>query len=459
MAESEIHYRRSRYAIISPHRYFKGSGVYRLVYLTTKPRLLALSAAAADAIEKDDCSALSAGELSYLVKIGMLIDDEKRDCEYVSGLLAEQSQMSASRTFVLMPTSLCNMECSYCGQRHCPLVYSQRVAGQAKDAVVASLGNDEVQAVDVRWYGGEPLMAYHRILELSSTFVDVARKTRTAYQSSMTTNGSLMTFERLRTLYESAMLRKICVTIDGYGEFHNKSRKMRSGRPTYQLIINWLMEAVEHIDKIPEILIIVRINITVNNASSIMRLLHDLYHHGLSDKHILLQLIPVYNWGHDNSDLQLDSRSLNECMEDWLREAVRLGLHINMLPTAIKQPVCIATNRFATVIDSKGQLYSCSEHPLVSPYDTHEVLGYVDSQSEVFPRPLGKYDDWPTSVLSGKVPCSTCPFFPVCGGACPKRWYEGEKPCPIYVNELAFRFDILAEQHGYRVDTGISIEA
>ena len=96
----------------------------------------------------------------------------------------------------------------------------------------------------------------------------------------------------------------------------------------------------------------------------------------------------------------------------------------------------------------------CSEHPLVTPYDAHEVLGYVDSQSEVFPRPRGKYDDWPTSVINDKVPCSTCPFFPVCGGACPKRWYEGEKPCPIYVDELAFRFDILAEQNGYRVDEG-----
>ena len=80
MAESEIHYRRSRYAIISPHRYFKGSGVYRLVYLATKARLLALSVATADAIRKNDCSVLGAGELSYLVKIGMLIDDEKRDC-------------------------------------------------------------------------------------------------------------------------------------------------------------------------------------------------------------------------------------------------------------------------------------------------------------------------------------------------------------------------------------------
>jgi uncharacterized protein len=42
------------------------------------------------------------------------------------------------------------------------------------------------------------------------------------------------------------------------------------------------------------------------------------------------------------------------------------------------------------------------------------------------------YDEIPTNDSW----CKSCKFLPVCGGACPKSWYEGNPACP------SFKFNI-----------------
>ncbi|WP_449399536.1 SPASM domain-containing protein [Chryseobacterium wanjuense] len=39
---------------------------------------------------------------------------------------------------------------------------------------------------------------------------------------------------------------------------------------------------------------------------------------------------------------------------------------------------------------------------------------------------------WESEIKTGKSYCLTCNFFPVCGGACPKSWMEGNIPCPSF---------------------------
>ena len=31
-----------------------------------------------------------------------------------------------------------------------------------------------------------------------------------------------------------------------------------------------------------------------------------------------------------------------------------------------------------------------------------------------------------------QYPCHECSLLPVCGGYCPKKWYEGVVPCPAF---------------------------
>lgn len=153
--------------------------------------------------------------------------DERKQ---VLSSINKSSHSISHRIFVLMPTSLCNMECSYCGQSTCPLRYHGNISENVDQRILTAIMNDNVTDVEVRWFGGEPMMAYQHIIESSARYIAAARQSRTHYKSIMTSNGSLMTIKRLQELYQRAALRMITVTVDGYRDYHNRSRCMRNGR-------------------------------------------------------------------------------------------------------------------------------------------------------------------------------------------------------------------------------------
>ena len=107
---------------------------------------------------------------------------------------------------------------------------------------MTAITNDNVTDVEARWFGGEPMMAYQHIIESSARYIAAAQQSQTHYKSIMTSNGSLMTIKRLQELYQRAALRMITVTVDGYRNYHNLSRCMRNGRPTYDYIMEWMQK-------------------------------------------------------------------------------------------------------------------------------------------------------------------------------------------------------------------------
>ncbi|MBM4091288.1 MAG: SPASM domain-containing protein [Planctomycetes bacterium] len=40
------------------------------------------------------------------------------------------------------------------------------------------------------------------------------------------------------------------------------------------------------------------------------------------------------------------------------------------------------------------------------------------------------FRDFSQRIRRGQYPCHACPVLPVCGGMCPKKWADGESPCP-----------------------------
>ena len=61
---------------------------------------------------------------------------------------------------------------------------------------------------------------------------------------------------------------------------------------------------------------------------------------------------------------------------------------------------------------------------------------------------------WFDEIPNAEYWCKTCKFLPVCGGACPKSWYEGKPACPsfkyninerLFLNKMALQNDDLQE--------------
>lgn len=194
-----------------------------------------------------------------------------------------------------MPTSLCNMCCAYCGQANCALRFNDSLTDRIEQRIIAAANEEGTRNIEIRWYGGEPMMGYHRILDISHAVIPQILKNDKSYRSTMSTNGSLMTASRLRRLYDECYLRSVTITIDGYGRDHDNSRRMRSGRPTYDLITKWLADASHSIECIPELHIAIRINVSITNYQSIHTLIDDLSRRGVACPNTELEFIPVYD--------------------------------------------------------------------------------------------------------------------------------------------------------------------
>jgi len=84
------------------------------------------------------------------------------------------------------------------------------------------------------------------------------------------------------------------------------------------------------------------------------------------------------------------------------------------------------------VYDAYGNIYPCWEFPYTPFYEQEEYLiGNVKLPAETY-NTHAKTRDWHEDIKDPNIWCSKCKFFPVCGGACPKSWYEGQPACPSF---------------------------
>ena len=93
---------------------------------------------------------------------------------------------------------------------------------------------------------------------------------------------------------------------------------------------------------------------------------------------------------------------------------------------------------FGEVIDAYGHTYPCWEFPYTAyKGDEHMIssLKTPDMQKNEKVTLL----DFSKKVLNGEYECSTCIFYPLCGGGCPLALHEGRNACPTYKFDIAQR--------------------
>lgn len=441
-------YVRSRYFMLSPRVYrdVQGSRV-RVGYASRTATLLWLTPATADLIERADLSSIPDSEFGNLVHAKAIVSGSEFELAAVTGGMRRSAESAATRRFVIMPTSYCNMACSYCGQEH-----RKGAADEARIAAViarveTAIAAPEVAAVEVGWFGGEPLLGMRVVERMSEAFLRVADAHGKRYTAKMTSNGSLLDARKLAVLHDRCRLGSLTVTIDGPEEIHDSRRLMKNGRGTFRSTVAVLAAALRD-GTIPRMKIVIRVNIDQGNEEHVFDLISDLVLLGLGSRQTELQLSPVHSWGNDVSNVVLEARRYAVREGHWLRYAHTLGINIVAVPNATKQVTCIATTRQGELIDSTGNIFSCTEHPLVPGYADRGVLANVASIPASDQRPAGQFDQWYDQIEDGQWQCSSCPLLPVCGGRCPKLWSDGHIPCPSMKFDWIGKLDLAAMKHG-----------
>jgi uncharacterized protein len=135
---------------------------------------------------------------------------------------------------ILFPTEKCNFRCTYC--------YEDFIHGQMDPSVVEGVKRligdrveQDLRRLDISWFGGEPLLAKRIVLEIARYASDLAKCSTLSYRSNMTTNGALLDSNTCGELV-SAGVTDFQISLDGWGDSHDRTRKRISGSGTFAQI-------------------------------------------------------------------------------------------------------------------------------------------------------------------------------------------------------------------------------
>lgn len=306
------------------------------------------------------------------------------------------------------PTLACNFNCPYCFENEHSNIYMDDLVEEK--IILFIKEHIGLKALDVTWFGGEPLLAFDRIVSMTKKMQDLGLN----YKAGMITNAYLLT-ENVISQLESLAISSIQITIDGMAALHDTRRCLKSGKPTFDRIVH----NIGLLQKIyPQIRLNVRVNVDKTNYADFLEL-----YKFLKDEHY-----PTLNV---NLAFVKDVTGCNKCNHSYdMQEQVQIvkdllqkyGLDFSMVFPRSERYECAIRNRNALVIGPEGELYKCWN----DVGNKSKIIGNIDGKitNEAL---LLRYLVAANPFEDPK--CQECFLLPVCGGGCPysriQNEYEG----------------------------------
>lgn len=334
------------------------------------------------------------------------------------------------------PTLACNFACPYCFESSHPAHF---MTDEVEDAILSFI-QKRVNAthLHVTWFGGEPLLAFNRIVSLSKRMQGLGME----YGAGMITNGYLLTPDKV-ALFEELQISSVQITIDGSEQTHNSRRCLKNGGATYSTILKNIEEAQKCS---PNTSISVRVNIDRTNSHEFFEVLR----YFKTQKYPRVSVYPGFV-------TDISGSGKNHCLYDsnamaaFLKDAYnKQGCHSQLFYPASIARVCAVRNPNAIVIGPLGELYKCWN----DVGDFSRSYGSIDgtlTNEEVLYEYLVKADH-----LNDPA-CNECAFFPVCDGGCPYQRIQNEKlghsqnTCSLFKEHIE-EFLMMHYDHKKKVD-------
>lgn len=364
-----------------------------------------------------------------LFLLGFLTKDDDSEL-FKLDVIRNRSAFASSDAIniTIYPTQECNARCFYCfenGEKRTPM--TSETAAKVVDYITKNVTvSDEVV---FRWFGGEPLVADH-IIDYITDEVNRFFDGKLKFSSIVTTNGFNITDDLISRAKTKWNAKKFHVTIDGYGDEHNKRKNYYDKSvDAYQKLLSDMSKLIE-----AGIFVVCRFNLDKKNIGQLDDILRDLEQFKNSDlfyvhtttlrrppkapleDYILAQ---DYDWAYDLIWRKMYSYGFY----DGIKHILPLRLRGN----------CLACVMNEVLINSDGNLFKCLQH---TTDESHKVgdctTGVVFNKN---------YLDW-LDVSIKRPQCQKCAYLPMCSGGCKEYWYENRpeiSPCArekTYFNTL-----------------------
>ena len=371
-----------------------------LLYSTRKGSLVRVPASILASARNDS---LSNTDLYTLRRLELWVDDLAAEREAMLTVVDLTNSRSGKFMATVVLTLDCNLACPYCFEDHFRGAHA--MSEETARLLVEYIILEQIQHgrdVELRFYGGEPLMAIPRLKEIAGALQDEAASAGTEFSCSLVTNATLLTRAVVEELVPLG-LRSAQITLDGPAEIHDRKRPYVSGEGSFQIIVDNLLAVYDLITLKPGG------NFTHENYREFPAMLDALLEAGIDPTQLgPVQFSPVHpkSGGHDPHSAACAIGS-----EPWLIEA-HLFLREETLRRgfAVDKPhmgVCMIELTNNLVVNHDGSLYKC---PALLGWLEYAIGSLADGITDY--RHSHNLDVWKNDE------CLECAYLPLCFGGC-----------------------------------------
>ena len=352
---------------------------------------------------EDDC------EMNALVKRDFLVStkvDEVSRYLNLIGLLRrlERPAKEGYTGYTILPTTACNARCIYC--------YQEGIEYESMDDEVLEHTIKYIHRtrrpgamIRLRWFGGEPLMGEKAI----DRICEAMREKGVRYNSSMISNGSLMTEKMAEKAKKQWHLRNIQITLDGREAVYCERKCYPSfeGSP-YRAVLDGIHALLKR-----DIRVSIRLNVDENNLEEMNALIDELENEFEGKGNISIYSHGIFAESEEEAEKNADAlydgmEMLNERLYRFNRN--RGGASKKKVKRkyydrrfTAKRYFCMADNPpTGPVIVPNGNLHLC------------EHIGDRPVVGTVFDTGIVDKDKFVERGRENKEKCVSCPFFPRC---------------------------------------------
>lgn len=302
----------------------------------------------------------------------------------------------------LFLTRACNLACAHCFINKDPRTMTLETGLHAVERLFELARQNDHPGVKIKYAGGEPTLRWDLVTALHEHAAALSRRNALHLTEILVTNGAALSRARLAYLQDANI--QLSLSLDGFGQGHDRQRPFVNGQPSFARILRNLEIALSMGLRPHLTITLTRLNLDDLPALTEFALRHRLY----------------LNWNFYRPHSANDPLTPNSTL---LTDAMRKGLEVisSSLPNYPFMDRLIDRSNFGA-----AHQHTCGagRHYLSVDYDGTVLPCHMLSGANGEGIPLqslsgGRFENFTNPAVDEKPDCAHCEWRYWCAGGCP----------------------------------------
>ena len=351
------------------------------------------------------------GIFNTMLECGFVVDEITNELDFIRfRQLSNRFADGKILQYTLISNRACNFRCIYCFEE----VSAGRMTKEDIDNLIQFTKNEvedkKYVGISITWYGGEPLLAFSEVKEISEKIMKICETNNLKYYAQMVSNGYLLDEEKAKELVR-LKVSNVQFCLDGTKKVHDQRRVLINGGPTFEKIKEGILIAKKYFDSVE-----IRLNTDKENAEDIEKLLQEEWLYG---KNVQIRTGPLRHFSSECSTWTPGSKgfAMDEYYAYYYKKIAKIlaAKKAKIFTEPSESPVrgyyCGAQLKKCYAIAPGGIVYKC-----ISALNQGDEVGLIKG-GKFYPN--NKYVDWFLLDATHVEPCKNCKLLPMCLGGCP----------------------------------------